>query len=111
EVTFEEFPGLGHACDVNDKALKEWLLKVGPQNQMMASLAAAKAADKAGKMGEAFKLFSATGTMSGGEEAAARAKASGDEAEEKLADADALMKSKKYGEAAKILASVADVYA
>ncbi|HLX62880.1 MAG TPA: hypothetical protein VKX17_16510 [Planctomycetota bacterium] len=111
DVTFTEFPGLGHSADPNNKALKEWLLKVGPQNQMMASLALAKAADKAGKIGEAFNLYSATGKMSGGEEAAARAKAIGDEAEKKIADADALIKSKKYGDAAKILTQVAETYA
>jgi len=111
DVTFTEFPGLGHSADPQNKVLKEWLLKVGPQNQMMASLALAKAAEKAGILGQAYTLYASTGAMSGGEEAAATAKAIGDVAEKLLADADTAMKAKKYADAAKIFTNVNTTYA
>src|ERR1043165_2971179 len=63
DVTFTEFPGLGHATDPPNKVRKEWLVKVGPQNAMMASLAQAKAAEKAGKIGQAYNLYESTGKM------------------------------------------------
>ncbi len=91
DVTFEEFPGLGHNVDTNDKPLKDWLLKWGPQNRMIASLKLAQAAEKAGKLGEAYNLYIATSKMTGGEAAADMAKAISDPAEKKLANADAAL--------------------
>jgi predicted esterase/outer membrane protein assembly factor BamD (BamD/ComL family) len=111
DVTFEEFKGLAHTADVNNKALKDWLLKWGPQNQMIASLAVAKSAEKSGKLGEAYNLYLATAKMSGGEEAADRAKAISDAAEKKLADAQAAIDAKKYPDAIKTLVPFEKVYA
>jgi len=110
-VTFEEFKGLAHAVDTKDKPLKDWLLKWGPQNQMIASLTAAKATEKAGRLGEAYTLYIATSKMSGGEEAADLAKEIGDPAEKKLADADAALAVKKYPDAVKLLMAVTQTYA
>ncbi len=111
DVTFEEFPGLEHNCDTKDKVFKEWLLKVGPQNQMIAAVSKAKAAEKAGKLGEAFSLYSAAGKMNGGQDAEAAAQAIAAPAQKKLADAEALVSAKKYSDATKTLASVVEVYA
>ena len=110
EVTFEEFAGLAHNVDTNDKPLKDWLLKWGPHNGMIASLNLAKAAEKAGKLGEAYNLYIATSKMSGGEEATALAKAISDPAEKKLADADAALAAKKFADAVKLYLAVAQTY-
>ena len=110
-VTFEEFKGLAHAVDTKDKPLKDWLLKWGPQNQMIASLTAAKATEKAGRLGEAYTLYIATAKMSGGEEAADLAKEIADPAEKKLADAETALTAKKYPDAIKLLMAVTQTYA
>ena len=110
-VTFEEFKGLAHQCDTKDKPLKDWLLKWGPQNQMIAALAQAKAAEKNGRLGEAYTLYVATAKMSGGDEAAALAKDIAEPAEKKLADADAALGAKKYPDAIKLLMGVSETYA
>jgi len=110
DVTFEEFAGLAHNADTKDKVLKDWLLKWGPQNQMIASLNRAKAAEKAGKMGDAYNLYIATSKMSGGDEATALAKAISDPAEKKLADADAAMAAKKFPEAVRLYIAVSQTY-
>lgn len=110
-VTFEEFKGLGHSVDTNNKPLKDWLVKWGPQNQMIAALTGAKAAEKAGKLGEAFNQYAAAGKMSGGEEAAAAAKRISDAAEAKIAEAEAAVTAKKYPDAIRTLSAVAKTYA
>lgn len=110
-VTFEEFKGLAHQCDTKDKPLKDWLLKWGPQNQMIASLALAKAAEKNGHLGEAYTLYTATAKMSGGDEAANLAKDIAEPAEKKLADAAEALSAKKYPDAIKLLMSVSEIYA
>ncbi len=111
DVTFEEFPGLGHAVDPKNKALHDWLKKWGPQNQMIASLAVAKAAEKAGKLGEAYNLYLATAKMQGGQEAADLAKQIADAAEKKIADAKAAIAAKKYPDAIKTLIPLEKLYA
>jgi predicted esterase len=110
-TTFEEFKGLGHAVDTKDKPLKDWLLKWGPQNQMIAALAVAKATEKAGRLGEAYTQYVATAKMSGGEEADELAKAIAEPAEKKLADAEAALAAKKYPDAVKLLMAVSQTYA
>src|SRR5258706_8723394 len=111
DVTFEEFKGLPHTADVKDPVLKEWLLKWGPHNQMMASLMLAKAAEKAGKMGEAYTLYTATAKMNGGQEAADLAKQIEDAAQKKLDDAQAAIAAKKYPDAVKTLVPIEKLYA
>ncbi len=110
-VTFEEFKGLAHAVDTKDKPLKDWLIKWGPQNQMIASLSAAKATEKAGRLGEAYTIYVAISKMSGGEEAADLAKEIAEPAEKKLADADTALAAKKYPDAVKLLMAVTQTYA
>jgi predicted esterase len=110
-VTFEEFKGLGHSVDVNDQPLKDWLKKYGPQNQMIASLASARAAEKAGKLGEAYNLYLATAKMSGGQDAAEAAKTIGDAAQKKLEDAQSAVAAKKFPDAVKTLVPMEKLYA
>jgi pimeloyl-ACP methyl ester carboxylesterase len=111
DVTFEEFKGLGHTADVKDQVLQDWLLKWGPHNQMIASLAVAKAAEKAGKLGEAYNLYLATSKMQGGQEAADLAKVISDAAEKKLAGAQAAIAAKRYPDAVKTLVPFEKLYA
>jgi outer membrane protein assembly factor BamD (BamD/ComL family)/dienelactone hydrolase len=111
DVTFEEFKGLPHTADVKDPVLKDWLLKWGPHNQMMASLTLAKAAEKAGKMGEAYTLYTATAKMNGGQEAADLARQIEDAAQKKLDDAQAAIAAKKYPDAVKTLVPMEKLYA
>ena len=111
DVTFEEFKGLGHSVDVNDQPLKDWLMKYGPKNQMIASLALAKAAEKAGKLGEAYNLYTATAKMSGGDEAGEIAKQIESAATKKLDDAQAAVDAKKYADAIKTLVPMEKLYA
>jgi predicted esterase len=110
-VTFEEFTGLGHSVDTKDKALKDWLLKVGPENQMVKAVANAKAAEKAGKLGEAYTFYAAAGAMSGGQDAATMAQAIAAVAEKKLGDAAEEIGEHKYDEALKTLQAVDNEYA
>jgi hypothetical protein len=110
DVTFEEFKGLGHSVDVKDQALKDWLVKWGPQNQMIAALNVAKATHKAGRLGEAYTQYLVAGKMSGGQEAEKLAKEIGDAAEKKLADAEANVAAKKYREAIKSLVALTHTY-
>ena len=111
DVTFEEFKGLGHTADVKDQVLHDWLLKWGPRNQMIAALAVARAAEKAGKLGEAYTLYLATAKMQGGQEAADLAKQISDGAEKKIADAQAAIAAKKYPDAVKTLVPLERLYA
>ena len=111
EVVFEEFPGLGHSVDTNDKALKAWLLSNGPENQMIKTLAGAKAAEKAGKLGEAYNLYASAAKMSGGQDAENAAQTMAKAAEKKQSDAEVCVASKKYGEATKLLQAVVETYA
>lgn len=111
DVTFEEFKGLGHTADVKDKALHDWLEKWGPQNQMIASLAVAKATEKAGKLGEAYNLYLATAKMQGGQEAADLAKKIADAAGKQIDQAKADIASKKYPDAIKTLVPLEKIYA
>jgi predicted esterase len=110
DVTFEEFKGLGHSVDVKDQPLKDWLQKHGPQNQMVASLAKARAAEKSGKLGEAYDLYVETSKMSGGQDAGNLAKQIGDAAEKKLADAQAAVDAHKYADAVKTLVPMEKLY-
>jgi dienelactone hydrolase len=111
DVTFEEFKGLPHTADVKDPFLKEWLLKWGPQNQMIAALATAKTAEKSGKLGEAYTLYTSTAKMNGGQEAADLASQIETAAEMKLANAQAAIAAKKYPDAIKTLVPMEKLYA
>jgi predicted esterase/ribosomal protein L15E len=111
DVTFQEFKGLAHSVDVKDQALKDWLQKHGPLNQMVASLAKARAAEKAGKLGEAHDLYVETSKMSGGQDAGDAAKQIATAAEKKLEDAQAAVTAKKYADAIKALVPMEKLYA
>jgi len=110
DVTFEEFKGLGHSVDVNDQPLKDWLKKYGPQNQMIAALGNARAAEKAGKLGEAYNFYVGASNMSGGQDAADAAKQISDGAEKKLEDAQSAVAAKKYPDAVKTLVPMEKLY-
>ena len=56
-VTFEEFPRLGHQMNVGSKALRDWLLGIAYLADAPARLAAARQAEKAGRLGEAYAIY------------------------------------------------------
>jgi predicted esterase len=110
-VTFEEYPGLGHTMKMDTKVLPEWLLSNGPQRRLKPRLAAARAAEQAGKLGKAYALYSDLAPVSETDEscvaAAAAAKALAEKAEAKLAEADKAIAEKRYDEASRLLVLVA----
>ena len=110
-VTFEEFKGLEHQVDTKNKPLKEWLLKWGPQNQMIAAMTQAKAIEKSGKLGEAYNHYIQVAKMPGGQEAGELAKLISEPAEEKLASADKALADRKYPDAVKLYVAVQSMYA
>jgi predicted esterase len=104
-VVLEVFPKLGHAVDTSNKALKQWLRDHGPLLAVKSNLAAAHAAEKSGKLGQAYALYQmiAQDASAAGEAPAARAAAelivaSADKA---LADAEAAITARKYLDAIK----------
>jgi outer membrane protein assembly factor BamD (BamD/ComL family) len=78
---------------------------------MIAALANARGAEKAGKLGEAYNLYVATSKMSGGQDAADAAKQIGDAAEKKLEDAQSAVAARKYPDAVKTLVPMEKLYA
>jgi predicted esterase len=115
EVTTEWFAGLGHSDNVSKNVkLKNWFLEHGPLKNVKTNLAAAKTAQKAGRMGEAYTGFSGIaglGSTAECTDAADAAKSIAAEAEKTLADAKAAADAKKFGDAAKAYSSAATRYA
>ena len=114
DVTFETYAGLGHAVNQNSKILADWLWNNGPLKLVKADMAAAKAAQTAGKLGQAYVKFKAVAAVPGGQdiakEAAAAAEAISKEAEAQLTAADTAVTEKRYNEAGTLFAAVAAKY-
>jgi predicted esterase len=114
DVTFETYAGLGHAVNQNSKVLADWLWDNGPLKLVKADMTAAKAAQAAGKLGQAYVKFKAVAAVPGGQdigkEAAAAAEAIGTEAETQLTAADTAVTEKRYSEAGTLFAAVAAKY-
>ena len=114
DVTFETYAGLGHAVNQNSKVLADWLWNSGPLKLVKADMAAAKAAQAAGKLGQAYVKFKAVAAVPGGQdvakEAAAAADAIGKDAEAQLTAADTAVTEKRYSEAGTLFAAVAAKY-
>ena len=115
DVTWVSFEGKAHEVDTGRKELKEWLFTNGPQKQAKQILEAAKAAEKAGKIGEAHKLFAqAAATPDAGDVGAAAktaAEAIATRADKLLADAAAAIATKKYADAVKTFLAVSREFA
>jgi dienelactone hydrolase len=110
QVTHEVFPGQGHAVDTNNAVCKKWLQENGPLRAIRGDLAAARAAEKAGKAGPALAMYQALAKVEGGgkyaEAAADAAKVISDAADKQLAAAEEAVAKKKYLAAVKLLVTV-----
>ena len=113
-VVLEVFPKLGHAVDTSNKTLKQWLRDHGPLLAVKSNLAAAHAAEKSGKLGQAYALYQLVAQDANAEEAPA-ARAASDiiaaSADKALADAEAAVTARKYLEAIKGLQAAESVFA
>lgn len=115
DVTLEIFPGLGHAVDEKNAKLKHWLAEHGPLLAVNTNLAAARADEKSGKLGEAYVLYQAAGRDAEPGEQADSAKASAaaiaKNAEEALTAAESLLAAGKNAEGITALTACAKAYA
>ena len=118
DVTLEEFKGKAHAVDMADAALRQWLpdqatKAAGAVLKMKTDLAAAKLAEKSGKLGKAYALYQSV-VQNGGDEAVgaqARLDAISQSADKAMADIDGALKEKKYTDATKLLVAAGGMYA
>jgi tetratricopeptide (TPR) repeat protein len=118
DVTLEEFKGKAHAVDMADAALRQWLpaqamKAAGAVYKMKTDLAAAKAAEKAGKPGKAFALYQSV-VQNGGEEAPAaqeKLDSISQSADKAMAEVERALGQKKYAEATKLLVAAGGTYA
>ena len=115
DVTFEEFAGMGHDVDTKDAKLKQWLLDHGPLLQVHQAIDAAQAAEKGGKLGDAYTLYHGAAAMASagdlGVQAQKSAAAIEEDAKKKLSDAEAAMTAKKYADAGKLFTQISTAYA
>ena len=114
-VTHEVFKGQGHTVDTKNAVVKQWLLDQGPLKAVRLDLETAKAAEKAGKLGQAHAMYVAVAKVENGGEyaktAASAAKAMSDVADKRFAEADAAVSGKKYADAIRALSGVEKTYA
>jgi len=113
-VTFEKYDGLAHQMKMDTQVLPAWLLANGPQRQLQPRLAAARAAEQAGKLGKAFALYTELAQVSETSEtclaAADAAKRLAEQAEDRLAEAERALAERPREEAARLLAALATRY-
>ncbi len=115
KVTFEEYTGLAHQMKQDSTVLRDWLLaRVGGPQQLKGRLATATAAERAGKLGRAYTLYSELAAVSGADPsclaAAESAKKLADAAEAKLAEAEKAIAEGRRADAGKLLAALATRY-
>jgi dienelactone hydrolase len=105
DVTFEAFAGRGHEIDVKDGVLKQWLINYGPQRQVHTAIAAAEAAEKSNRLGDAVDLYSSVAKMSATPQDAKAARDAAKLLTEKgrnaIAAAELALNAKNYAMAAK----------
>jgi dienelactone hydrolase/outer membrane protein assembly factor BamD (BamD/ComL family) len=104
DVTFETYAGMGHAVKQDSKILADWLWNSGPLKQAKIDMDEAKAAQTAGKLGQAYAKFKQVAAIPGGSdlavEAGKTAAAIGKDADALLKAAETAVTEKRYGEAA-----------
>ena len=114
KVTFEEYEGLGHQMKADSKVLRDWLWANGTLRVLKPRLAAARAAEQAGKLGKAYALYQDVALVSEADAAcaaaASAAKAIAQEAEKQLAAAEKATADKHFEEASRLLARLATRY-
>jgi predicted esterase len=111
KVTFEPWEGLAHEMQWDTKALPEWLYANGPQRNLKGRLAAARKAEKAGRLGRAYTLYHELSQVPGASDlsrsAGEVAKRLAGRAERLLAEAEKAIGEKRYAAAPRLLAKVA----
>lgn len=118
DVTLEEFPGKAHAVDTSDAVLRAWLpaqaaKAAGAVLKMKTDLAAARAAEKAGKLGRAYTFYQSVVQNGGDEAGPAQAKLDSisQSADKAMADVDRALNDKKFVDATKLLVAAESTYA
>jgi dienelactone hydrolase len=118
DVTLEEFKGKGHAVDTADTVLRQWLTAqamkaAGAVLKLKTDLAAAQAAEKAGKLGVALTHYQSV-VQNGGEEAGpaqARVDAISQSADNAMAEAERALTERRFVDATKLLVAGGATYA
>ncbi len=115
KVTFEEYAGLAHQMKTDSKQLRDWLqARAATPEQLKRRLAAARAAEQAGKLGKAHTLHAELATVSETDSsclaAAESAKKLADQAEARLAEAEKAIAEGRSDDAGRLLAALATRY-
>jgi predicted esterase len=118
DVTLEIFKGKAHAVDTADAVLKQWLQTQATKAATAVvkgknDLAAAKAAEKAGKLGQAYGFYQAV-IQNGGEEAGpaqSKVKSISEAGEKAMAEIEKSLQEKRYVDATKALVAGSATYA
>ena len=113
-VTLEVFKGIGHSMDMENEALRKWLVANGPIRFAAADLEAARKLQAAGSLGPAHALFSHVASLSETDEASIAA-VKGMEAIAELATVDLTAASRAvairdFADAVKRLTQAAATY-
>jgi len=111
DVTFEAWPGETHGLSPNwlqkTTLMHEWLIAHGPAKQAAAKLAQARAAEQAGRLGDALALYNQAALILPDSEAADAAQRLFQQADAALADA----MNAPYADATQRLNQLAETYA
>lgn len=118
DLKLEEFPGKAHTVDTADAALRAWLpaqaaKAAGAVLKMKNDLAAAQAAEKAGKLGKAYAFYQSVVQNGGDEAAPAQSKLDSisQSADKAMADIEHALTDKKFVDATKLLVAAGSSYA
>ena len=113
-VTFETYPGKGHEVDTASKVFRDWLWDNGPLKQAKEDMDKARAAQTAGRLGQAYTLYKQAASVPGEHElcaeAAKAAEALAKDAEAALAAAKASAEKKEYAPATAAYGRLAATY-
>ena len=113
-VTLEVFKGIGHAMDMENEALRNWLVANGPIRFAAADLEAARTLQAAGSLGPAHALFSHVASLSETDESCVAALQGADaiaeQAKVDLTGASRAVAIRDYADAVKRLSQAAATY-
>jgi len=113
-VTLEIFKGIGHSIDMDNEALRKWLVANGPIRFAPADLDAARKLQAAGSLGPAYALFAHVAALSETDKSSVAAAAGMEAIDERAAtDLKAVSRAvaiKDYADAVKRLSELAATY-
>lgn len=115
QLTHEVFPGQGHTVDTNNQVCKKWFRDNGPRRALQVDLEAARAVEKAGKLGAALKMYEAIAKIESTDElvqaAKDAAKALAESADKKFAEVEEAVDAQKLPAAIKTLQTIERMWA